>query len=258
MNCNQKNIHPRDERCVFEAEEHKYEIDKIHFQSVTTVISRFFPLFNADEAIEKMINGRNWNPSHKYWGMQDYEIKQNWEEKGIKASEQGTFLHEQIENYYLGHEYEQPQEFDLFRQFTSDHDFLTPYRTEWRIFDESIGVAGTIDFIALNGDSFEMYDWKRSLKVINKLNGAPITQNRWGRGFKGLSDIDDTSFNHYTLQLSIYRFLLEKNYQIKLSKMFVVVLHPDYERYYKVEVPYLKEKAEYLLGALQSESKNDQ
>ncbi len=258
MNCNQKNIHPRDERCVFEAEEHKYEIDKIHFQSVTTVISRFFPLFNADEAIEKMINGRNWNPSHKYWGMQDYEIKQNWEEKGIKASEQGTFLHEQIENYYLGHEYDQPQEFDLFRQFTSDHDFLTPYRTEWRIFDESIGVAGTIDFIALNGDSFEMYDWKRSLKVINKLNGAPITQNRWGRGFKGLSDIDDTSFNHYTLQLSIYRFLLEKNYQIKLSKMFVVVLHPDYERYYKVEVPYLKEKAEYLLGALQSESKNDQ
>ena len=201
MNCNQKNIHPRDERCVFEAEEHKYEIDKIHFQSVTTVISRFFPLFNADEAIEKMINGRNWNPSHKYWGMQDYEIKQNWEEKGIKASEQGTFLHEQIENYYLGHEYDQPQEFDLFRQFTSDHDFLTPYRTEWRIFDESIGVAGTIDFIALNGDSFEMYDWKRSLKVINKLNGAPITQNRWGRGFKGLSDIDDTSFNHYTLQL---------------------------------------------------------
>ena len=161
INCNQKNIYPRDQRCVFEAEEHKYAIDGIQFQSVTTVISRFFPLFNADEAIEKMMNGRNWNPNHKYWGMQDYEIKQNWEEKGIKASEQGTFLHEQIENYYLGNDYEQPQEFSLFRQFTNDHGSLTPYRTEWRIFDESIGVAGTIDFLALNGDSFEMYDWKR-------------------------------------------------------------------------------------------------
>jgi hypothetical protein len=250
INCNQKNIHPRDQRCVFEAEEHKYSIDGIQFQSVTTVISQFFPLFNADEAIEKMTNGRNWNPNHKYWGMQDYEIKQNWEEKGIKASEQGTFLHEQIENYYLGNDYEQPQEFSLFRQFTNDHDSLTPYRTEWRIFDESIGVAGTIDFLALNGDSFEMYDWKRSLKVINKSNGTPITQNRWDRGFKGLSDIDDTSFNHYTLQLSIYRFLLEKNYQINLSKMFIVVLHPEYEKYYKVEVPYLKEKVEYILGTL--------
>ena len=176
--------------------------------------------------------------------------KSNWEEKGIKASEQGTFLHEQIENYYLGNDYEQPQEFSLFRQFTNDHDSLTPYRTEWRIFDESIGVAGTIDFLALNGDSFEMYDWKRSLKVINKSNGTPITQNRWDRGFKGLSDIDDTSFNHYTLQLSIYRFLLEKNYQINLSKMFIVVLHPEYEKYYKVEVPYLKEKVEYILGTL--------
>ena len=95
-----------------------------------------------------------------------------------------------------------------------------------------------------------MYDWKRSLKVINKSNGTPITQNRWDRGFKGLSDIDDTSFNHYTLQLSIYRFLLEKNYQINLSKMFIIVLHPEYEKYYKVEVPYLKEKVEYILGTL--------
>lgn len=250
INCNQKNTHSRDQRCVFEPDAHKYEIDGVHFQSVTTLISRFFPLFNADEAIEKMVNGRNWNPSHKYWGMHDYEIKQNWEEKGIKASEQGTFLHEQIEKYYLGHKYEEPQEFDLFRQFTRDHDYLTPYRTEWRIFDESIGVAGTIDFIALNDDSFEMYDWKRSLKVINKSNGSPITQNRWDQGFKGLSDIDDTSFNHYTLQLSTYRFLLEKKYQINLSKMFIVVLHPEYERYYKVEVPYLKEKVEYILGTL--------
>ena len=248
--CNHINRHERDERCQFFPADHIYKIDGVQFTSVTTVVSKFFPVFDAEDAIRKMKNGRNWNPNHKYWGMQDYEIKQNWEEKGIKASEQGTFLHEQIENYYLGNDYEQPQEFSLFRQFTNDHDSLTPYRTEWRIFDESIGVAGTIDFLALNGDSFEMYDWKRSLKVINKSNGTPITQNRWDRGFKGLSDIDDTSFNHYTLQLSIYRFLLEKNYQINLSKMFIVVLHPEYEKYYKVEVPYLKEKVEYILGTL--------
>jgi len=250
INCNQKNTHPRDERCIFDPGIHKYEIDGDEFKSVTTVISRFFPVFNPDEAIEKMLNGRNWNPNHKYWGMQDFEIKQNWEEKGIMASEQGTFLHEQIENYYLEQKFEEPQEFDLFRQFTEDHQSLTPYRTEWRIFDETIGIAGTIDFVALNKGVFEMYDWKRSMKVVNTSNGTPITQNRWDSGYHGLSDMDDTSFNHYTLQLSIYRFLLEKNYQIELSKMFIVVLHPDYERYYKIEVPYLKEKVEYILGTL--------
>ena len=35
INCNQKNINPSDQRCVFEAEEHKYAIDGIQFQSVT-------------------------------------------------------------------------------------------------------------------------------------------------------------------------------------------------------------------------------
>ena len=42
INCNQKNTHPRDERCVFDSGIHKYEIDGDEFKSVTTVISRFF------------------------------------------------------------------------------------------------------------------------------------------------------------------------------------------------------------------------
>jgi len=250
LGCNDKNRHHRDLRCVFDPEIHKYEIDGTVFNSVTTIISRFFTIFNADEAIEKMKKGRNWNPNHKYWGMQDYEIKQNWEEKGMKAARQGTFLHEQIEKFYLGQKYEKPEEFTHFLQFERDHDFLSPYRTEWRIFDENFKIAGTIDFIAKNGEQYEMYDWKRSLKVINKFNGAPITENRWDRGLDGLSDIDDTSFNHYVLQLSIYRYLIEKNYDIGISKMFIVVLHPEYDQYYKVSVPYLKDKVEYILGSL--------
>ena len=126
----------------------------------------------------------------------------------------GEINYEQIENYYLEQKFEEPQEFDLFRQFTEDHQSLTPYRTEWRIFDETIGIAGTIDFVALNNGVFEMYDWKRSMKVVNTSNGTPITQNRWDSGYHGLSDMDDTSFNHYTLQLSIYRFLFEINLSI--------------------------------------------
>ena len=249
LDCNQKNSHERDGRCMFDPEHHKYEIGGTAFRSVTTIISQFFPIFNPEEAIRKMRNGRSWNPNHRYWGMQDYEIKQAWEEKGISAAEQGTFLHEQIENYYLGQTHEEPEEFELFRQFQNDHKSLEPYRTEWRIFDEAYQVAGTIDFIAKNGNEFEMYDWKRSVKVIDKLNGQAIIENRWDQGFKGLSDMGHTSFNHYSVQLSTYRYFLEKNYGIGLSKMYVVVLHPDYDQYYKVEVPYLKEKAEYILHA---------
>ena len=250
IDCNVKNKHERDERCEFDPEFHKYQIDGASFISVTKIISGFFPVFNPDEAIRKMKNGRNWNPNHRYWGMQDYEIKQAWEEKGISAAEQGTFLHEQIEKYYLKQEYETPKEFTLFQNFIDNHKHIKPHRTEWRIFDENYGVAGTIDFVAKNGNEFEMYDWKRSLKVIDKITGNAITENRWDRGTGELSDMDDTNFNHYSLQLSTYRYILEKNYGLNISKMYLVIIHPDYDRHYKVEVPYLKNKVEYMLSTL--------
>jgi D-hexose-6-phosphate mutarotase len=95
-----------------------------------------------------------------------------------------------------------------------------------------------------------MYDWKRSKKVISEYNGEPITNNPWQKGIGKLSDIDDTQYNHYCLQQSLYKYILEKNYEIKISNMFLVVIHPDYDKYYKVEVPYLKSKIEYILKSL--------
>ena len=95
-----------------------------------------------------------------------------------------------------------------------------------------------------------MYDWKRSKKVVNSYTGEPVKNNQWQRGVGQLSDIDDTSYNRYCLQQSLYKYILEKNYGIKVSNMFLIVLYPEYENYYKIEVPYLKEKAEYILSTL--------
>ena len=248
--CNLENSHDRDQRCEFYAADHIYKIDDVDFTSVTSIVSRFFPVFDPEEAIRKMKSGRNWNPSHRYWGLQDYIIKQNWEEKGMEASKKGTFLHDQIEKFYLNQPYQEPEEFRLFRKFHDEHMFLEPYRTEWRIFDEEHRVSGTVDFIAKKGAQYEMYDWKRSLKVVDSISGKPIAVNRWEQGFFDLNDMGDTPYNHYTIQLSLYRYILEKHYDIDVSKMFLVVLHPDYKQYYKVEVPYLKDKVEYILGTL--------
>lgn len=32
--------------------------------------------------------------------------------------------------------------------------------------------------------------------------------------------------------------------------MFIVVLHPEYKNYYKLEVPYLKDEVEYILKSV--------
>ena len=240
-----RNRHIRDQRIQFNAEQHKYFIDGIPVPSASSLIRKFFPEFDSFGAARKL------RPSNPLYGMSVDEIVAKWNDKGKEAANKGTILHEQIENYYLGDEYNRTDEFLLFEDFAKDHSFLEPYRCEWRIFDEEFGIAGTIDFVAENQDKLELYDWKRSKKVIDPVNGKPIENDKWGkRGIGKLANIDDTSYNHYCLQQSLYRFILEKNYGIEIYRMFLVVIHPEYQQYYKVEVPYLKNYVAYILNTL--------
>jgi 8-oxo-dGTP pyrophosphatase MutT (NUDIX family)/CRISPR/Cas system-associated exonuclease Cas4 (RecB family) len=241
---NLENAHPRDSRIKFYPEPHIYTIDNAPVPSASTVVSKFFPEFDSYSAARRL------NPSHELYGLKVDEIVEIWNRKGKEAANKGTFLHEQIECFYLNQEYTKTEEFHLFEDFVNDNSHIKPYRTEWRIFDERFHIAGTVDLISKNGNIYEMYDWKRSKKVVNSFNGQPIKNNPWQNGVGQLADIDDTSYNRYCLQQSLYKFILEKNYGIKVSNMYLIVLYPKYSRYYKVEVPYLKDKAEYILRTL--------
>ncbi|MCF8372025.1 MAG: hypothetical protein K9H64_10410 [Bacteroidales bacterium] len=248
------NAHPRDKRIEFYPEPHIYTIDKTPAPSASTVISKFFPEFDSPywsrkKAIERLtIEGLELTESNIQRVAN--QIAKGWKDKGEKAAQEGTYLHEQIEKFYLNQDYQRTDEFSLFEQFVSDHEDIKPYRSEWRVFDEDHHIAGTIDLISKNGSGYEIYDWKRSKKVVNPITGEPICDNSWQCGVGQLSEIDDTSYNRYCLQQSLYRYILEKNYGLTVTIMNLVVLYPDYDRYYKVEVPYQRDKAEYILRTL--------
>lgn len=238
---NLQNAHSRDSRIKFYPEPHIYTIDNTPAPSASTIIAKFFPEFDTIY----------WsNRKAPELGMSASEVEIMWRTKGEKAAQDGTFLHEQIENFYLKQEYQRTEEFHLFEKFVNENSSIKPYRTEWRVFDEHHHIAGTIDLISKSSDGYEMYDWKRSKKVVNSYTGEPVKNNQWQSGVGQLSDIDDTSYNRYCLQQSLYKYILEKNYGLKVSKMFLIVLYPEYENYYKIEVPYLKDKAEYILRTL--------
>ena len=241
---NKENSHPRDKRIEFYPDPHVYTIDGIAAPSASTIVSKFFPEFDAHTVAGKL------NANHELYGLPVKEIVETWKRRGETAAQKGTFLHEQIEKFYLGESYTETEAFSLFKQFVEAHSNLSPYRSEWRIFDDTHHIAGTIDLIAKSGSGFEIYDWKRSKKVINKFNGSPITDNSWQSGIGQISHLDDTSYNRYCLQQSLYRYILDKNYGLKVSKMYLVVFHPKYYKYYKVEAPYLKEETEYILNTL--------
>lgn len=238
---NDQNNHPRDSRIKFYPEKHIYIVDGAPADSVSTVIERRFPTFDT-----------------KYWarikashyGMSADALEEQWRMNGEKALRAGTLIHQKIESFFLRKEFDEIEEMNLFHQFIHDHPHLEPNRTEWRIFDERYRIAGTIDLLAKNGENLEIYDWKRSKKVVDPSTEEPITLNNYQSGFGGLSDIPDTSFNRYCLQQGLYRHILESRYDIKISQMFIVVLYPDYDRYYQIEVPYWKNKIEYLLKTI--------
>lgn len=238
---NQHNAHPRDKEINFFEKDHKYIIRGEEITSVSKIIARFFNILDKEYWAHRKAPILKLTPE---------QVLQMWEEKGRLAMESGTFMHQQIENFYLGKPYQETTDTYLFRQFADKHKHLEAYRTEWAIFDDKYPIAGTIDLIAKNGDTFEMYDWKRSTKVVN-CYGQAVKDSPYGKKANGvIKHLEDSSFIKYALQQSMYKYMLETNYGIDIANMFLVVIHPEYDRFYKVSLPYLKQEVIDILETL--------
>ena len=62
-----------------------------------------------------------------------------------------------------------------------------------------------------------------------------------------LQNIKNDSLNHYYLQLSIYKYLIEKYTNIKIYKTMIVYMSENIENYELIETPYLKNEVEKIL-----------
>lgn len=223
MMLSEKNKHERDNRISFDESTHTYYVDGSSdgIISVTTLIHNHFPKFDSDKILKLMKN-----KSKKYPNMSDEQIKKIWSENGKIASGNGTKIHKMIENYYNFLENntndEKNTEFQHFLKFNETiKDKFIPYRTEWSIFDGSIDLAGQVDMLYIKKDgTFALYDWKR-IKELKKDNSFE----------KGIGNLDNCNYNHYSIQLNIYKRILETRYDLKISEMALVILHPDNENF---------------------------
>ena len=243
-----KNPHPKDEFITFQEEGHKYFINGINngLISVTGFVHQNFEHFDANSIADKLLKNtkKMCDPTYKYFGKTKEEMIEEWNENGRIASELGTALHADIENFYNQIKVENDSlEFQYFRKFVSDFPELVPYRTEWMVYDDTIKLTGSIDMVFENPDgTLQIYDWKRSKGIEyesfgNKCSITPC-----------LSHLPDTNFNHYSLQLNIYRKILQDKYDKIVSKLCLVILHPDHhEKTYEcIEVPVMDTEIEEL------------
>lgn len=242
----------QDGKLSFNEEVHRYSLNGVEFRSVSNIVGMFFKEFDALAMSLKKCYGNE---------LEAAKLREVWESKGAVASQAGTFLHKQIEDYlngkqtpellcdvcYKGNYVKVEQAIDIsrewsyFKAFERDVTFQ-PFRTEWRVFDADARMAGTLDFVCKCSDgTYEIYDWKRSNKI------DPNERNRWANGLNGLEHLTDTSYIHYCLQQNLYRYMLEKNYGIKVSRMNLVVLHPELPCYRVVAIPPMEREVAHII-----------
>jgi ATP-dependent exoDNAse (exonuclease V) beta subunit len=248
------NKHERDDRILFDEETHSYTIDgtKKGWISTTQFIHGFFGKFDADEVIEKMMKGRNWNSSNKYWGMTPDQIKKMWDESRDEASSAGTRMHLDIEHYYnaepvgnlAGDGYD-PLEGTEWKYFTNYEEKyrkvkgFEAFRTEWLVFNEEIKLAGSIDMVYKKPDgTLAIYDWKRSKEIK--------FENKYQSGLEPISHLPDTNYWHYSLQLNVYATVLEKFYGVSVTELALVVIHPNNKNYKVVMLNRLKDEVDSM------------
>lgn len=240
------NEHRFDFRIKFRDEGHKYWIDgdDKDLISCTTYIHSFFEHFDSDKIIKNILSGEKYNdPEYKYYKMTYEDIKSQWDNNGKQASGAGTKLHENIEHFYNKLKVENnSEEFKQFLQFYEDHKHLEIYRTEWMIFSDILRITGSIDAVFKNSDgTISLGDWKRSKEIHMNSFG-----NKCGKF--PFQHIEDCNFYHYSLQLNLYRTILEKFYGQKVKDMFLVILHPNNKdnNYLKINVKRMEKEGDFL------------
>ena len=239
MKLEQDNFHKRDSCIEFEEEPHIYYVNGSAYDcSVTGFVHSFFSKFEAEKIIEKFYYRWQANENSPYYGMSPQDILDMWEENRVLQASLGTILHNSIELFYNGCDvYNDTKEFGMFLEFFKEHKIFTPFRTEWMVYDEELRLAGSIDMCYMNEDgTVSLYDWKRSKEIKE--------QNKFQCGLYPVSHLPDCNYWHYSLQLNIYKYFLEKNYGLVVRDMFLVVFHPDNDSYLKIKVGDLQREVE--------------
>ena len=203
-----------DNNIFLEKENHIYQLNDepdFEFKSVTTFVGGFFEEFDAPLVASKLTRT---HPKYKH--MTADELLLVWKKK----ADYGTFVHEEIENYINDKTAPTDDRSSRAVKWLNGYKMQSNYKllSEKIIYSKELNLAGTIDLLMYDeaSNAYNIIDWKTSAKIEtsayrNKTGNHDITRN-----------LEDCNFNHYSLQLSLYRYILEHYYGLKISNQMIV------------------------------------
>ena len=250
----------KDELITFEEKEHvyTYEPNKKRFTSCTTFIKQFFPSFNAKRVGATSIHSKKYKKQLEEYATDEAKLEallKIWEANGLEARTLGTNLHANIE-HYLNEELDPSQDTSVeFQQFLKFHQKMIdckyiPLRSEAIVYDTKHEICGTIDQLYLKDGYVHIVDWKRT-KGITQFSFDKST------AYMPLVHLKNTNFYHYSLQLNLYKYILEHNYNLKVCSMRLVAFYPTKESYEEVFVNDLQREIRWILEAHKMDQTDD-
>jgi hypothetical protein len=218
-------------------------------------------IFHPKSMADKSAHKRNFYPMEgDPYGRPDYskpkpkeewvteaDVQAEWDYLNNHATFEGSCLHDFAENYLSNRIFPTPKmspeglHFNeiaetykiLKQQFINFYDVsvaqgkLIPVRSELVVGDEELGITGMVDqlFWNVKEQCLQIWDWKTNtvLNLINKF-GNKMLYILWM--------LDDCEFSTYSLQLSVYKRIIERNTNLKLGDSYLVWFNeenPDYQ-----------------------------
>lgn len=182
----------------FEESKHSYIVKGERYTSSTTFLKQFYSQFDSEYHSHK---------KSKEEGVSQEEILSKWKLEASSSTIRGNSIHKYIEDRQNGLIVRPPNRI-VIKQYLSLVEFLsknniTKIFNEFRVYDESLKIAGTMDALYIKDNRFIILDWKTN----KKLSIDNPYKNFCKYPFK---KVPDTTLGHYYLQINLYRYIITK------------------------------------------------
>jgi ATP-dependent exoDNAse (exonuclease V) beta subunit len=212
---------------IFKEEGHLYESieEDIKWTSVTSFIGMFKPKFDAKAQAKKSAK----NKKSKWYGMTEKEILTAWDNESKRAITLGNFYHNQRESDLLNFETIQREgvEVPIVRPLFDEASGakIAPVQKidagvypEHFVYLKSSSLCGQADLVEVVNGRVNITDYKTNKEI--KKEGFKNWEGISAKMYNPVNHLDDCNFNHYSLQMSIYMYIILKhNPKLKPGKL---------------------------------------
>lgn len=241
----------------FYSEDHHYEYkgEKVGI-SVTRLIEEYAEKFNAEEIAERVAQKENRSIE---------SILKEWEYKNKLACAKGSTCHEYAQSLWSGEKW-QIIEYDNSNLYTQSVEKIKKQADNFKKDFENT-FEHVADELIIGSDEYDIASAVDHLFINKKTGGLIIADyktnsdihksEKYAKKMKvPLTHIKDYTLNHYYIQLSLYKYIIEKYTDIKIEELIIVYMSENIMNYEIIKVPYLKKEVEMLLEARRRKNMN--